>query len=163
MVWLVFYGEARSRLHAHDATAAMRVSLTLLAIGTLTSWLVGGSFGHLLESTLPFHKIHALSTGGMVMEILEAPLTWGALAVIALGLLAWSGRKGLQGFTDLLAWFSAAAGKSFGFEWANRQVVLLTQSVASALRVTQSGILSWNVVGIIGGLVALLIILTWGA
>src|SRR5574342_589172 len=82
MVWLVFYGEARSKLHAHDATTAMRVSLGLLALGTLTSWLLAGPFGHLLESTLPFHKMHALSTGGMLLEILEAPLTWGVLIAI---------------------------------------------------------------------------------
>ncbi|HEX7630226.1 MAG TPA: proton-conducting transporter membrane subunit, partial [Candidatus Methylomirabilis sp.] len=162
MVWMVFYGEARSKLHAHDATAAMKLPLGLLAFGTLTTWLVAGPFGHLLESTLPFHKIHALSTGGLVAEILEAPLTWGALAVIALGLLAWWGRERLTFLTDGLGWLGAAASQSFGFEWLNRQIVCATQSVAQALRVTQPGHLSWNVVGIIGGLVAVLIILTWG-
>src|SRR5512136_34260 len=53
MVWLVFFGEARTRLHAHDATAAMRVSLALLAIGTLFSWQLAGPFGHFLEVTQP--------------------------------------------------------------------------------------------------------------
>ena len=163
MVWMVFYGEARSKLHAHDATTAMRVSLGLLAAGTLTSWLLAGGFGHLLESTLPFHKVHALSTSGVVLEIAEAPLTWVAMGVIALGLLAWWGRARLAGLTDGLSWFAAAAGKSFGFEWVNQQVVVVTQGVASAFRVTQPGHLSWNVVGIIGGLVAVLILLTWGA
>jgi NADH-quinone oxidoreductase subunit L len=162
MVWMVFYGEARSTLHAHDATAAMKLPLGLLAFGTLTTWLVAGPFGHLLESTLPFHKIHALSTGGLVAEIMEAPLTWGALAVIALGLLAWWGRERLTILTRGLGWLGEAASQSFGFEWLNRQVVCATQSVAQALRVTQPGHLSWNVVGIIGGLVAVLIILTWG-
>ena len=162
MVWMVFYGEARSTLHAHDATAAMKLPLGLLAFGTLTTWLVAGPFGHLLESTLPFHKIHALSTGGLISEILEAPLTWGALAVIALGLLAWWGRERLTILTRGLGWLGEAASQSFGFEWLNRQVVCATQSVAQALRVTQPGDLSWNVVGIIGGLVAVLIILTWG-
>jgi NADH-quinone oxidoreductase subunit L len=123
---------------------------------------VAGPFGHLLESTLPFHKIHALSTGGLVAEIMEAPLTWGALAVIALGLLAWWGRERLTILTRGLGWLGEAASQSFGFEWLNRQVVCATQSVAQALRVTQPGDLSWNVVGIIGGLVAVLIILTWG-
>jgi NADH-quinone oxidoreductase subunit L len=163
MVWMVFYGEARSKLHAHDATTAMRVSLGLLAVGTLTSWLLAGGFGHLLESTLPFHKVHALSTGGVVLEIAEAPLTWVAMGVIALGLLAWWGRARLAGLTDGLSWFAAAAGKGFGFDWVNQQVVVVTQGVASAFRVTQPGHLSWNVVGIIGGLVAVLILLTWGA
>jgi 3-oxoacid CoA-transferase B subunit len=43
------------------------------------------------------------------------------------------------------------------------QVVAATQATANALRVTQPGHLSWNLVGIIGGLVAVLILLTWGA
>jgi len=162
MVWLVFYGEARSKLHAHDATAAMRVPLGLLAFGTLTTWLAAGPFGHLLEATLPFHKVHALSTGGMIAEIVEAPLTWGTLAIIVLGLLAWWGRERLIILTDGLAWLGSAASKSFGFEWINQQVICTTQAAAQALRVTQPGHLSWNVVGIIGGLVAVLIVLTWG-
>jgi NADH-quinone oxidoreductase subunit L len=162
MVWLVFYGEARSQLHAHDAPPAMRISLGLLALGTLTSWLLAGPFAHLLESTLPFHKIHALSTSGLLLEILEAPLTWVALIVIAAGLLAWSARARLQGITDAFAWFATAAQKSFGFERLNCLVVAATQSVATGLRVTQPGHLSWNVLGIIGGLVAVLILLTWG-
>jgi hypothetical protein len=56
-----------------------------------------------------------------------------------------------------------AASKSFGFERINQQVVAVTQATANALRVTQPGHLSWNLVGIIGGLVAVLILLTWGA
>jgi NADH-quinone oxidoreductase subunit L len=162
MVWLVFYGQARSQLHAHDAPTAMRIPLGLLAFGTLTSWLLAGSFGQLLESTLPFHKMHALSTSGMLLEILEAPLTWVALIVIAAGLLAWSARARLQGITDAFAWFATAAQKSFGFERLNCLVVAATQSIATGFRVTQPGHLSWNVLGIIGGLVAVLILLTWG-
>jgi NADH-quinone oxidoreductase subunit L len=153
----------RSHLHGHDATPAMRVSLSLLAVGTLTSWLAAGSFLHLLESTMPFHKLHALSTGGLVHEILAAPLTWGAMGVIALGLLAWWGRAALEGVISACEWLASAAAKSFGFEWINLQVACCTQSLAGAFRVTQVGHLSWNVVGIIGGLVAVLILLTWGA
>jgi NADH-quinone oxidoreductase subunit L len=55
MVWMVFFGEARSHLHGHDATPAMRVSLGLLAVGTLTSWLAAGPFFHLLESRSEEH------------------------------------------------------------------------------------------------------------
>ena len=32
MVWLVFFGKARSKLHAHDATPAMRFSLGTLVL-----------------------------------------------------------------------------------------------------------------------------------
>jgi NADH-quinone oxidoreductase subunit L len=163
MVWLVFYGEARSHLHAHDATLSMRVSLALLAVGTLFSWQLAGPFGHFLERTLPFHAVHALSTASIVGEILVAPLTWVALGIISLGLLAWWWRDRLVFLADRFNWLASAASKSFGFERINEQVVAVTQAAANALRVTQPGHLSWNLVGIIGGLVAVLILLTWGA
>jgi NADH:ubiquinone oxidoreductase subunit 5 (subunit L)/multisubunit Na+/H+ antiporter MnhA subunit len=163
MVWLVFFGEARTRLHAHDATASMRVSLALLTIGTVFTWQLAGPFGHFLEMTLPFHKVHALGTATVVGEILVAPLTWGALGIIALGLLAWLRRDQLTGVADRFDWLAGAASKSFGFERMNEQVIGVTLAVANALRVTQPGHLSWNLVGIIGGLVAVLILLTWGA
>jgi NADH-quinone oxidoreductase subunit L len=163
MVWLVFFGEARTRLHAHDATASMRVSLALLTIGTVFTWQLAGPFGHFLEMTLPFHKVHALGTAEVVGEILVAPLTWVALGIITLGLLAWLRRDQLTGVADRFDWLAVAASKSFGFERINEQVIGVTLAVANALRVTQPGHLSWNLVGIIGGLVAVLILLTWGA
>jgi NADH-quinone oxidoreductase subunit L len=162
MVWLVFFGEARTRLHAHDATPFMRVSLALLAVGTVFSWQLAGPFAHFLKGTLPFHTVHAVETASVVGEILVAPLTWGALGIIALGLLAWSSRDRLTSVTERFGWLAIAASKSFGFERINEQVIGVTQAVANALRVTQPGHLSWNLVGIIGGLVAVLIVLTWG-
>ncbi|MFB3820265.1 MAG: proton-conducting transporter membrane subunit, partial [Candidatus Methylomirabilales bacterium] len=163
MVWMVFYGTPRKAGHPHDAPSAMRFSLTLLAVGTLTSWLLAGSFGHLLEATLPFHRLHAPGTLALVLEILEAPATWLAMGVILLGLLAWAGRERLAGPVAACGWLAAAAGKSFGFEWANAQVVRLTLSAAGALRLTQPGLLNWNVLGIAGGLVILLVLLALGA
>jgi NADH-quinone oxidoreductase subunit L len=163
MVWLVFFGEARTRLHAHDATAAMRVSLALLTVGTVFSWQLAGPFARFLKGTLPFHTVHAVETASVVGEILVAPLTWAALGIIALGLLAWSWRDRLTVVADKFDWLAVAASKSFGFEWINEQVIGVTQAFANALRVTQPGHLSWNLVGIIGGLVAVLILLTWGA
>jgi hypothetical protein len=98
-----------------------------------------------------------------VGEILVAPLTWLALGIISLGLLAWWWRDRLVFLADRFNWLAVAASKSFGFERINEQVVAVTQAAANALRVTQPGHLSWNLVGIIGGLVAVLILLTWGA
>ena len=141
----------------------MRVSLALLAVGTLFSWQLAGPFGHFLERTLPFHTLHILGTADIVGEILVAPLTWLALGIISLGLLAWWWRDRLAFLADRFDWLAVAASKSFGFERINEQVVAVTQATANALRVTQPGHLSWNLVGIIGGLVAVLILLTWGA
>ncbi len=162
-VWLVFYGEPRSELHAHDAPTAMRVSLALLAVGTLTTWLAAGPFGHLLEGSLPFHKLHTLDTLGLVHEILAAPATWGALAVIALGLGAWWKRDALAGVGAAFRWLGRAAANSFGFELLNTLSVIVTQRVAAGLAITQTGHLNWNMVGIVGGLVAVLLFLAWGA
>lgn len=163
MVWLVFFGEARTRLHAHDATASMRVSLALLAMGTVFSWQLAGPFAGFLEETLPFHRIHAPGTASIVGEILVAPLTWLALGIISLGLLAWWWRDRLAALAERFDWLALAASQSFGFERINDRVATMTQATAHALRVTQPGHLSWNLVGIIGGLVAVLILLTWGA
>jgi hypothetical protein len=71
-------------------------------------------------------------------------------------------RDQLAFLEDRFDWLAVAASKSFGFERINDRVIDATQATAEALRVTQPGHLSWNVVGIIGGLVAVLIVLTWG-
>jgi NADH-quinone oxidoreductase subunit L len=162
MTWLVFFGEAREALHVHDAGKAMRVSLRLLAIGTLTTWLLAGSFGEMLRVTLPFHSIHSLNLSELVNKIFMAPATYIALTVVALGLVIfWMVRR--QAGVRREAWADVLNRESFGFDWLNRQVVTGTNRLASALQKTQTGILSWNVVAIIGALLAVLIFLVWSA
>jgi len=162
MVYLVFFGEERSRLHAHDAQTAMKVSLGLLAFGALTTWLLAGPLNQLLSSTLPFHEFPELTTGDMISEVITAPATYLALLVIAIGALCWWKRDALSGVTKRLQGFARLATNSFGFEAINRGVVRVTQSTAEALRVTQTGLLSWNVAGIAIGLIVVLIVLAWG-
>ena len=60
-----------------------------LAVGTVLTWLLAGPFGHMLEETLPHHHLHAHTTLEIVEDILTAPATYLALAVVALGLAAW--------------------------------------------------------------------------
>jgi NADH-quinone oxidoreductase subunit L len=162
VVWLVFYGNPRSHLHGHDAPTAMKVSLGLLSIGTLTTWLLAGPFNQLLATTLPFHAIGELNLSELIGEVIGAPATYVALAVIAVGLIAWWKHESLVGIANRLKWFARMATDSFGFEWINRAIVRGTQGFAEALRVTQTGLLNWNVAGIVGGLVVVLIILAWG-
>ena len=160
MTWLVFFGEAREPLHVHDAGSAMKVSLGLLAFGSLTTWLLVGPFSTLLGSTLPYHGISAISLGELVTEIFTAPATYGALIVIALGLaIFWLLRK--QAISGAAAWVDALSRESFGFDWLNRQVAERTVQFGSVLQKTQTGILTWNVVGILGALLAVLIFLVW--
>jgi hypothetical protein len=137
----------------------MRVSLGLLAFGTLTTWLLAGPVGLFLEETLPFHTLHVLPTDSMISTVVGAPATWLALAVIAAGILIWGGRNILKWLSSLLAVPAQWAAQDFGFEWVNRGIVGLTQRAATALRTTQTGYLNWNVAGILIGLIIVLVVL----
>jgi NADH-quinone oxidoreductase subunit L len=162
MVYMVFFGDPRSQLHAHDAQTAMKVSLGLLAFGSLTTWLLAGPLNALLTSTLPFHTFTELTTGEMVMEVIKSPATYLVLAIVAAGGLCWWWRDRLAGITQHLQGLGRAGINSFGFEAINRGVVRVTQNTAETLRITQTGLLSWNVAGIAVGLIAVLVILAWG-
>jgi NADH-quinone oxidoreductase subunit L len=175
-VWLVFFGQPRSDAvhHAHDAQSAMRISLVVLAIGTLTTWLLAGPFSTLIHNAFaPFvahgvegagHEIAPeFSTLDMVLEVVTTPATLVALAAIAIGLAAWWWRDKLTSVSSRLRWLGRMAANSFGFEAINSAIVRVTQNVASALRVTQTGYLNWNIVGIVGGLVLILGVIALGA
>jgi NADH-quinone oxidoreductase subunit L len=56
-----------------------------------------------------------------------------------------------------------AAENSFGFEAINNAVVKVTESTAEGLRTTQTGILGWNVFGIVASIIILFAILILGA
>lgn len=161
-IWMVFYGEPHSEKHVHDAGPAMKVALIPLAFATLTSWLLAGSFGKLLgPDTLPSHGIEIASLGEVVHEVLSLP-TLIALVVIALGLAAWWWRGKLSGLANALKGVGTAAANSFGFEAINRGIVKGTQNTAEALRVTQTGLLNWNIFGIVAGLILVLAVVIFG-
>jgi NADH-quinone oxidoreductase subunit L len=163
MVSMVFYGVPLDPIHAHDAPAAMRVSLTALAAGTLTTWLLAGPFGELLAGTLPHHEVHAATTLDVVGEIVTAPATWIALWVVALGLALWFLRRWLAGVIRVLQPAARFAESGLGFDWLNTQIMAAVSGSAAALRATQTGYLSVNVAGIVGGLIILLaVLMIWG-
>jgi NADH-quinone oxidoreductase subunit L len=161
MVWMVFYGKPARAIHVHDAPRAMRISLGVLAFGTLTTWLLAGPFSRFLADSLPYHNLHTESTVALIQEIVTAPATWIALVVIAVGLAAWFNRARLTGLAHSLQPLASFAGRGMGFDGLNEQIVALTRKSASAMGVSQTGLLSWNVVGIIGGLIITLILLAW--
>jgi NADH-quinone oxidoreductase subunit L len=96
-------------------------------------------------------------------EVVSAPATWLALVVVALGLIAWWQRKQLELISEPLRDLARVAEKSFGFEAINQSVVQTVQTAAEELRGMQTGILNWNVLGIVAALVAVLLILAMGA
>lgn len=163
-VWMVFYAPpGQSGRHVHDAGPAMRVALYPLAFGTLFTWLLAGPFSRILEQSLTGYGIHAESTLEMVLKVASDPLTWLALAVVALGLAAWWQRERLAFFSEPLRDVAVVARNSFGFEALNRQVVRTVNSLSEDLREFQTGQLNWNIAGIITGLVVVLLIVALGA
>jgi NADH-quinone oxidoreductase subunit L len=163
VVYLVFYGEPRSELHVHPAGSAMKVSLVTLAGASFVSWLLVGPLSRMMSETMPFHALHELSLFEMIEEVCTAPATLIALLVIALGLATWHWRAKLRPLARYFRWVSVPARNSFGFDHLNQFIVTVTKGAAQALRVTQTGLLGWNVIGIFLGLAVILAIITAGA
>jgi NADH-quinone oxidoreductase subunit L len=118
--------------------------------------------GNLLHETLPFHSIHSLSLIELVKEVLLAPATYIALTVVAFG-LAFFVMVRKQAVIQKESWTDVLSRESLGFDWLNRQVAAVTVRFASILQRTQTGVLSWNVVGILTAFLAVLIFLVWSA
>src|SRR6266498_1491854 len=162
MVWLVFFGKERDQLHVHQAGSAMKVSLAILAAGTFVTWLFFGRLNGLLSTTLPFHELESESLLQMVTAILSAPATWFALFIVATGFgISWVCARGFMLFGG--GWLQPLVDTSFGFESVNNFVVQGVYKLAGQLSLTQTGILSWNVLGIVSGLLVVLVILWLGA
>lgn len=162
MISMVFYGEGQPAGHVHEAGNAMKVALIPLAIGSLTTWLLAGPFGHLLAESLPAHHLEIHGTLAIVEEVLTAPLTYLVLGVVAVGLLAGWQRQRLGQLGRAFSGVGKAAAESFGFEAINRAVVNSTQKLAEALRVTQPGLLNWNMFAMVFALLVLLATLAVG-
>jgi NADH-quinone oxidoreductase subunit L len=162
MVWLVFFGAPRDRLQVHRAGDAMRISLGLLAAGTCVTWLFFGGLNKLLSTTMPFHGFEPESLLEMISAILSSPATWIALVIVGLGLgIAWVRMRGFKYFGGGL--LQPFVDTSFGFDSLNQFVVRGVSKFAEQLRVTQTGELNWNILGIISGLLVVLVILWMGA
>jgi NADH-quinone oxidoreductase subunit L len=162
MVWLVFFGVARDRLPVHRAGSAMRLSLGILAAGCFVTWLFFGRLNGLLSTTLPFHQLERESLLEMITTILSAPGTWFALLMVAIGFaIAWVRAKGFRLFGG--GSLQRLVEASFGFESLNQMILRATSKFAERLRVTQTGELNWNIFGILGGLLVVLIGLWLGA
>jgi NADH-quinone oxidoreductase subunit L len=162
MVWLVFFGTERDQLPAHRAGSAMKVSLGVLAAGTFVTWLFFGGLNGLLSMTMPFHGFEHESLLEMVTAVLSAPATWFALLIVGLGFgISWVRARGFRLFGG--GWLQPFVDTSFGFEPVNTFVVQGVSKFAERLRATQTGELNWNILGIIGGLLVVLVVLWLGA
>jgi NADH-quinone oxidoreductase subunit L len=156
---LIFSGKPTSLEPKHDGMPAMRFSLLILAVGTLSSWLLAGPLERLFAITLPAHNLETEGTWTIVMQIMENPATWITLGVIAAGFGLWAGRKYVLPMSKVL---SPVLESGLGFDWINRQVVRGTQRLAGLLQPLQTGQLNWNAAGILGGAILLLVLLLGG-
>lgn len=163
MVAMVFYGETAVTKRVHDAPLLMRIPLGLLALGSLTTWLLAGPFARLLAATLPYHGLKEMMTVEMAVEIITAPATGLALLVIALGLAVWPLRHRLHRWRQPLRPLVDLAVNGLGFEDINRQIIQGTKGAAAVFSRVQTGQLNWNVAAIVGALALVLVILMWGA
>jgi NADH-quinone oxidoreductase subunit L len=162
MVWLVFFGAQREELHVHRAGNAMRISLGILAVGACVTWLFFGGLNGLLSTTLPFHEIERETLPEVVSAVLSASATWFALLVVGFGFgIAYIRMKGFKYFGG--GWLQPFVDTSFGFDSLNTFVVQAVSKFAERLRLTQTGELNWNILGIIGGLLIVLVFLWMGA
>jgi NADH-quinone oxidoreductase subunit L len=160
LVVLVFYGKPRGKAPSHDGLPAMRLSLVILALATLFTWLAAGGLSLMLAKTLPFHEIKTMGTLEMVAQTFLSPPTWVALGAIALGFSIWAARRALR----RLVWkIEPIAAAGFGFEWVNKQVAYLTRRAAALVQATQTGQLNWNAAYILVGSIVLLLVLVRGA
>ena len=163
MLTLVFAGKRRDPAHLHDPGPAMRVPLAALALGTLSTWALAGPFSGLLERTLPHHDLHAQGTSQWAQEVLAAPVTWAVMAVVLAGLGLWWLRSRMEPITRTPLPLARALGAGLGFDYLNDRFAAATLGAASGLRRLQTGQLSWNVMGMLLALVALLAaLLLWG-
>jgi len=161
MVRLVFFNPANSSKQPHPTGLAMRISLAVLAVGTLLTWLLAGPFSRMLAGSLPYHRLEPESTLDVVLEVLTNPTTWITVLVVLFGISLWFLRGRLAGLIHALQPLNRLTNQDFGFEWLNRQIIRITNRVATTLRKTQTGQLNWNVFGIVGALVILLILIVW--
>lgn len=160
MTWLVFFGEQRAQHEVHAAGMAMKISLGLLSFGAFTSWLAFGGLNNLLSRTLPFHELEQESTLDVVQALLSAPTTWLALLTIFLGCgIFWFVRKK----STLASKPSLVLDSSFGLESVNGWIVRSVQALSKVFQITQMGQLNWNIFGIVGALLGILLVLWWGA
>ncbi len=156
LTWMIFHGERRGPQPSHDGLPAMRFSLAVLAVGTLTGWLAAGPFSRMLADTLPYHELEIESTWAIVQTVVLAPATWIALVVMALGFSAWFLRSTFDGLARAV---KPLLTGGFGLETLPGRIAAWTERAAGSLQITQTGQLSWNIVGIPVAVIVVLFVL----
>ncbi|TFH32367.1 MAG: hypothetical protein E4G99_12820, partial [Anaerolineales bacterium] len=160
MVSKVFFGTIASKVHAYDPSTAMLIPLGILALGTLSSWLLAGPFSTLLVTSMPFHEFPGSHLTASLLEILRSPITWMSLSIILITASLWHLPDHVKTRLSTRKFVKTWNTSNMGFERVNSWVVRTTQRSGRFTQTMQTGVLKWNLILILGSL-AILLGLPW--
>lgn len=163
VTWLVFYGKPREDLHVHPAGKAMKTALLPLVIGSIFSWLLVAFVTRVSANTMPYHHLEAMDITTLVQEVIMNPGTLIALAVILAGAGTWLVSQRVRFFEKSLGWAVHSIQASFGMESINDAITRLAGFAGEKLRITQTGLISWNLLYVVIALILACIYLAVGA
>jgi len=163
LTWMVFYGKPREDLQVHHAGKAMKVALIPLAVGSIFSWLLVTTVTRVSANTMPYHTMVETNIPSLVREVALSPGTWIALAVILLSIGIWMVSHRMRFFEKALSWASRPIKASFGMESINDAIIRVVESAGERLQLSQTGLLSWNLLYVLIALILACIYLAVGA
>ncbi|MCD6474695.1 MAG: NADH-quinone oxidoreductase subunit L [Anaerolineaceae bacterium] len=155
-VWMVFFGESRSHMQPHKISSMMKTTLTPLAFGSLTAWLLASPLSKFLQSSMPFHHFHTYSFWEPFISVLASPYTYLTMVVIIIAIYGFFRIKKMKGLIHDFRGIIGFAENGLGFDQFNKAFVTPTIWLAEGLRYTQTGILNWNILGTLLGLLFLI-------
>ena len=155
-VWMVFFEEPRSHLQPHKITSMMKAALTPLALGSLTAWLLASPLSKFLHSSMPFHHFHTSSFWEPFISVLVSPYSYLTMVVIIVAIYGFFRIKKMKGLIHEFRGIIGFAENGLGFEQLNKVFITPTIWLAEGLRYTQTGLLNWNILGILLGLLFLI-------
>jgi hypothetical protein len=95
-------------------------------------------------------------TWAIAREVLTAPATWLAVAVVVVGALLWALRAAVSRVGPGLRGLRRIVEEGYGFEAINRGISRGVEGTGEGLRVTQSGLVNWNVAAMAIAVIVLL-------
>lgn len=183
--YLVFCGERKGH-HLHEPGNAIKIPLGILAVGALTSWLgIGFISGKTEHSGL---ELHALNVGELISHTLHSVAVLYSLAAVGLGLLIYFvvkdiGRALEKATPGLAGVLKAGYGfdgiylaifhgvRAFGASTlnaidkyileagVNRGVAAFFMGAGKAGRALHPGDVSYNVIGVVTGLLLVIAVM----
>lgn len=158
--YLVFFGHSRSGRDPHKVSIVMTAPLAFLALGVVTSWLMGPTLAHQIAEITHGHP-HFQNIGAMAGLIFSNWATYLTVFLLGVGVVGYLKLKTLKGIAYEAPFFIRAAEHGFGFEKLNHIVVRTTNMLAEGVRSLHTGILNWNFFLIIITGAALLVFVVW--